>query len=1052
MRHFLCFLRIPCAVALALAALLSSAISAQMVSVNFYLTQSGDWEEDQESIDGPETFGLVDYDGEGTSTVTGSWNNFLSSESSATSSSAILDSTGGASGISVTVAATMKSWGPFVDQPGRVGVPAWNMSTASNAVQISGLQSFSPAVDVIVYLGYQNNSGFTGGSVTIGTTSVPVAAGQDSVVLRGVQSDTLNLSLSNQTPGGVGSSGMFLGGFQLVAVEAPDPSGKPNVLLIICDDLNTDVSRYGGHPQSDTATPELDSFMDTAHTFLQAHCPSPICAPSRASFLTGIYPHTSRNFGFDRWYDNNTLANSHTIASYFKANGYYTLGAGKMMHHYQASQWDEYREQADYGPYAWDGVTMSEDDPTRPAKLAHPLTPAPYNEDGGIDGSFGPLIPIEGIDFGDGKSYTWRTGAWATDRYMEVNGTDVSQRDLTADEANTIWAIERLNDFAVALPQGKPFFMGVGYLRPHTPLIVDQKYFDRFPIESVQLPVILDGDVADTFGSSDTGSRLYNNLLASYGGDKATALKHFVQAYLACVASVDESIGQILDTLDAHPSLRDNTIIVVTSDHGWHNGEKDLLHKNTLWEISTRVPFIVRAPDVTTPGAVTTHPISQIHLFPTLQDLCDLTTPTKKSSAGADLDGFSLRPFFEVPGRTEWNGPSSALTARYRWGVTDKEGISYTLRDSEWRYIRYHTGEEELYHNATDPYEHTNLAHLPEQAARMRAFERELKERVGFLPRTDLSGQILFWQDFEEDDAGSDLVGTYLSATDPMGFSDPIQTDANATVGKGDMLVEHFGGSNWLSSVAVDGRESVQFRLDVFRDEPIWTMEFDLSISDVSKNHEIWFVFYGGSNDELTIETTGVDNVVYTPGGGTPVTSTFTFAANSTHHVELSYASEALTLTIDEEVVFAGAAVNSNRNNIAFMVRNTGSNPAPTLSFDNILVVRNQSGALTWLANNGFSPDTDLSTLVNGRSMLEEYATNGSPMMPLTGTGDSYALEYYGNADGVTYDVEYSLDLVEWDYLPPEHFSPMDAEGMIRIEYPSDEIPAAFFRLALGLE
>jgi arylsulfatase A-like enzyme len=1029
----------------AAALFLCTTAAAQTVSVNFFLSQTGDWEEDQETITAPETFGLADYDGEGTSTVTANWNNILTSDTGPTMSTATLDSGGAPTGISVTVIATMKSWGPFQDEPGRVGVPAWNMSTASNAVQLSGLQAFSPAVDVIVYLGYQNNSGFTGGTVTIGGTAVPVAAGQESVVLKGLQADTLDLSISNQTAGGVPASGMFLGGFQLVASEPPDPSDKPNVLLIICDDLNTDVSRYGGHPQSDTATPELDSFMDTAQTFTQAHCPSPICAPSRASFLTGIYPHTSRNFGFDRWYENTTLANSHTIASYFRANGYYTLGAGKMMHHFQASQWDEYRETADYGPYAWDGVTMSEDDPTRPAKLAHPQTPAPFRDIGGIDGSFGPLIPIEGIDFGDGKSYTWRTGPWADDRYMAVNGTDVSQRDLTADEANTIWAIQRLNDFAVAPPLGKPFFMGIGYLRPHTPLIADQKFFDRFPLGTLQLPVILDGDIADTFGGNDTGSRLFNDLVASYGGDKTEALKHFVQAYLACVASVDESIGQLLDTIDANPSLRDNTIIIVTSDHGWHNGEKDLLHKNTLWEISTRVPFIMRVPDVTTPGAVTTHPVSQIDLFPTLRDLCGLTTDTKKSSAGADLDGFSLRPFFEDPDRTEWDGPSSALTARYRWGVSDKEAISYTLRDSEWRYIRYFTGEEELYHNASDRYEHTNLAALPEHAARMRAFERELKERVGFLPRTDLSGQILMWQDFEEESGN-------LTEINPMGFSTPIQTAANGTASKGDLLVENLGGSNWLSSVAVAGAESTQFRIDVFDNEPIWTMEFDLNISDISRDHSFEFVLYGGSNDSLRVHTTGPDNIIYTPGGGTPVTGNFVFGANLTHHFELSYNSGLISLSIDDQTVFSDAAVNSTRNNISFVVRNTSSNPAPTLSIDNLLIVRNQYGAFAWLAANGFSPDTDLDTVVNGRTLLEHYAMNGLPLSPIPDSPGSFAFEYFGDADGVTYDIEYSLDLLDWSYLPPENYTPMDGSGMIRIDYPANENSAAFFRLVLGLD
>ena len=146
---------------------------------------------------------------------------------------------------------------------------------------------------------------------------------------------------------------------------------KPNVILIVCDDLNTDIEGFGGHPQSQT--PNMTRLMDSGVTFQQMHCTIPICAPSRSSFLTGIYPHTSNNFGMDNWNQNPVLANSRTIFAHFQANGYRTIGTGKMMHHHAHQDWDEYKEDADYGPYAFDGTKQ----------LPHPMTPAPLRNDFG---------------------------------------------------------------------------------------------------------------------------------------------------------------------------------------------------------------------------------------------------------------------------------------------------------------------------------------------------------------------------------------------------------------------------------------------------------------------------------------------------------------------------------------------------------------------------------------------------------------------------------------------------------------------------------------------
>ena len=225
-----------------------------------------------------------------------------------------------------------------------------------------------------------------------------------------------------------------------------------------------------------------------------------------------------------------------------------------------------------------------------------------------------------------------------------LNITTQENRDLTADELNAQWAVDRLKEFAEK-PGDQPFFMGVGFIRPHTPLVVPQRFFDQFPLDTIELPDIKQGDAEDTFALSirgnvaekepnsqrtmDMGSRLYQDLVASYD-TREEALKRFIQAYLASVASVDELIGNIMDVVE-QTSLADNTIVIVTSDHGWGMGEKDYLYKNSLWQESTRIPLVIRAPGVAQPGTVSEHPVSLIDIYPTLVDLCGLTGETMKN-------------------------------------------------------------------------------------------------------------------------------------------------------------------------------------------------------------------------------------------------------------------------------------------------------------------------------------------------------------------------------------------------------------------------------------
>ena len=438
---------------------------------------------------------------------------------------------------------------------------------------------------------------------------------------------------------------------------APEAAAKdrPNVLLIVCDDLNDYIETLGGHPQA--RTPNIRRLIGSGVSFTQAHCNIPICNPSRASFLTGLYPHTSGCYGFDRWDGYEVLKNSRTVMAHFRYHGYHALGTGKVMHNRGRDQWSEFGYLSDYGPFANDGQKTD---------VAHPDVPSPFRDDfGAVDGSFGPLRDL------DGTGFTWRTGNWAGRRELKYRSE--TNRDPTGDELNADWAVKKLGELADA---GKPFLMGLGFIRPHTPLIVPQKYFDLFPLNSIKLPETLPGDVEDTFKhtlapgsddrSDDRGHKMYSSLIKSFKGDRDLALRKFIQAYLASVASVDDLVGQVLKVVDSS-SLKDNTIIVFTSDHGWGMGEKDYLYKNSLWQESTRVPLVIRAPGVSKEGGSCPLPVSLVDLYPTLLDLCGLPADTRINPKGRSLDGHSLKPLLIDPKDGEWNGPEAALTALYKW-------------------------------------------------------------------------------------------------------------------------------------------------------------------------------------------------------------------------------------------------------------------------------------------------------------------------------------------------------------------------------------------------
>jgi arylsulfatase A-like enzyme len=500
-----------------------------------------------------------------------------------------------------------------------------------------------------------------------------------------------------------------------------------NVLFIICDDLNDFEGVFGGHPQAQT--PHMDALAASGVTFINTHSNAPICGPSRSSFVTGIYPHTSNNYAFENWYNpgrsgwfqNPILQNSKTIMHYMRDNGYQSYGTGKIMHHdladnyvYPAghpeagqlqTDWDDYGAKAHYGPMAYD--------PGSSTVVNHPKVPQSFFEGAGsLNSLFGSLADVPTIN---GYTGWWETG-WGNNPFHYVNDNN---RDDMQDELVRKWAVNKLN----AIGPNEKFFMMVGFHNPHTPLVAPQSYFDLYPLESLQLPARIENDIADTYfrnnAKPDTSTlKVYRSMLNSVGevtadgtvyATEEALLKEYLQAYLACVSFVDAQIGALIDALD-NSSHAANTIVVLTSDHGYEFGEKEALSKNTLWENSTRVPLVIRVPGLaSSAGQQVDEPVGLIDLFPTIRDLCGLTSDTKKNAQGAELDGHSLRPLLENPIAGLWQGPDVALSMVSTENSDDRLSKNFAVRSKDWRYIRYANGQEELYDLVNDPYEFTNL-------------------------------------------------------------------------------------------------------------------------------------------------------------------------------------------------------------------------------------------------------------------------------------------------------------------------------------------------------
>lgn len=442
------------------------------------------------------------------------------------------------------------------------------------------------------------------------------------------------------------------------------PGGeKPNVLFLAIDDLNDWVGCLGGHPQA--KTPNIDRLAQKGVLFEQAYCGAPLCHPSRTAIMTGLRSSTTGIYGNLTWFrDHPKYTDRVTIPQHFRQHGYIAWTGGKIFHQ-PHGKWSD--------PQSWDGqytISMGTRRPVEANRYQH-----------GLQNRFTNEILARLIDWSPISQTTEETPDWKT--------ADGAAKFLTQD-------------------YDKPFFLACGIYRPHLQWYAPKKFFDMHPIDQVVLPPYLEDDLNDVPPRGRIMAGKEFGIIKKSG-----QWKNAVQGYLAASSFADACVGHVLDALENSPH-RDNTIVVLWGDHGYHIGDKDHFAKSALWEQSTRTPLIIYAPAQTAAGRPANGsrcatPVSLVDLFPTLIDLCGL--PERD-----DLDGRSLAPLVLNP-NAEWPWPA-IITHSPHW-----HGANHAVRSREFHYIHYRDGREELYEAAADRYQWQNLADDPRYAEAKRGLK-----------------------------------------------------------------------------------------------------------------------------------------------------------------------------------------------------------------------------------------------------------------------------------------------------------------------------------------
>ena len=464
----------------------------------------------------------------------------------------------------------------------------------------------------------------------------------------------------------------FIGSFLLVK---PIHAQKPNILLIISDDLNT---RIGPYMDIDKHTPHLDQLASEGVRFSRAYCQYPLCGPSRASLMSGLYPETNgvlRNRYELGSYKSETpsLADHPSLAGFFREQGYYTARVSKIFH-MGVPGGIERGESGDDDPDSWDYAY----------NVIAPETLSP----GELE-----LLSPKNTHYGSNFA-----------RIIVPEGMEGTQADyLAASQAiaileNRAGKIPENRADKLPLKKDAPFFLAVGFVRPHVPFVAPENCFVPYPEDEMILPLVKIGKNVPEQALRRQNDKIW--------GMNNIQKRLTISSYMASVRFMDQQVGRLLDALD-RLDLRDETIVIFLSDHGYNLGEHNCWSKVSLWEGSVRAPLIISVPGYENNYGTTCKTITEfIDLYPTITELCRFSDQQPDILQGKSLAGFIIRDKGD-----KIEGENSAYTVSYG-------GRDATVRTDRWRYTRW--GEkpgqdnEELYDHKNDPEEHVNLVDDPD--------------------------------------------------------------------------------------------------------------------------------------------------------------------------------------------------------------------------------------------------------------------------------------------------------------------------------------------------